>query len=395
MKNVAYNDNPMRQMNQPQKISSMPPNSAMNGQFPMTVNPMNGMNNATPCAPPSMVQNDSVPVCRLCGKMEKDKDIENGISKMIYPCKCAYPCHRKCLDQWRSVKKGSSFIKCEACNCSYRLEVKPGVNLTARKVKFGFLFARDSILLFLLIQLLIIGCAFAIERVDSCSSDDGCGTTCKPHCGEEGAPGGKLLNIFFIGKYEMGYKATYYLLGLGLFLAIVGVIGSIVWCTRGCSCSGATNDIDDCCFMCYISSASHNHGPSASPVTANDSSCSSCLLLDACGGNSCLNMCGSCCRGNHKRSNDCDLSKCCGKSSGGGGGSGSSGEAMIAIGAIVVIVAVVILVVFVVVGAVFGFIAVTMVIVRIWQRHFHILKRAQMAKVYVVKVKFYVFVYHL
>eukprot|EP01029_Cantina_marsupialis_P004849 TRINITY_DN1511_c0_g2_i3.p1 TRINITY_DN1511_c0_g2~~TRINITY_DN1511_c0_g2_i3.p1 ORF type:complete len:477 (+),score=110.65 TRINITY_DN1511_c0_g2_i3:100-1530(+) len=311
--------------------------------------------------------------CRLCGKKEKMKNVESGISTLIYPCKCIQPIHRKCLDNWRSVKKGQSFIKCNGCGCSYRLVVKEGVNLTAKKVKFGFFFARDTFLFLLLIQLLIIGCAFAIERIDSCSSEEGCGTNCKPHCGEEGAPGGKLLNLFFIGKWEMGYKATYYLMGLCLFLAIVGVIGSWIWVVRKCrseikkdgdkskSSSTVENEADTCCLMCYFggnsaamnhstsgghshhyhgsttySAGNHTGGGSGGDLNSSGRDSNDCCDCDCDCGNmdcNCLTDCNC----------DCD------------------GEGAIPLVAIALVVAVAILVLFIVLGVVFGFIGVTVV----------------------------------
>eukprot|EP01029_Cantina_marsupialis_P004851 TRINITY_DN1511_c0_g3_i1.p1 TRINITY_DN1511_c0_g3~~TRINITY_DN1511_c0_g3_i1.p1 ORF type:complete len:458 (+),score=119.13 TRINITY_DN1511_c0_g3_i1:57-1430(+) len=340
--------------------------------------------------PGNMMENSAC--CRLCGEKEKAKNIELGISTLIYPCKCIQPIHRKCLDNWRIVKKGQSFIKCDGCGCSYRLVVKEGVNLTAKKVKFGFFFARDTFLFLLLIQLLIIGCAFAIERIDSCSSAEGCGTNCKPHCGESGAPGGKLLNLFFIGKWEMGYKATYYLMGLCAFLAIVGVIGSWIWVIRKCcrddkknggnsSSSTAGNEMDTCCLMCYFgsNSASLHHGTSGGTsshyesVTTTTSTGTGTSSGNASSGScacDCGNGCGDCNCG------DCNFDGCdcdCGGGDAGG------------LVAVILVVAIAILVLFIILGMVFGFIGVTVVATKIFQRHYHILKRTELSKVYLVK----------
>eukprot|EP01029_Cantina_marsupialis_P004844 TRINITY_DN1511_c0_g1_i1.p1 TRINITY_DN1511_c0_g1~~TRINITY_DN1511_c0_g1_i1.p1 ORF type:complete len:404 (-),score=94.27 TRINITY_DN1511_c0_g1_i1:31-1242(-) len=311
--------------------------------------------------------------CRLCGKGQRNDEIESGISTLIYPCKCPAPIHRKCLDKWRVVKNGDAFVKCDGCNCTYRLEVKEGVDITKRKIKFGLLFARDTIAFLLVIQLLIIACAFAIERIDSCTGKGGCGTNCKPNCGESGAPGGKLLNIFFIGHFEMGYKATYYLMGLALFLAVIGVIGLCVWTSRKCtgkSSCDCSSDIDDCCMIWYISSASnmdsglnHSHG----------SSCSGCHCGN-CNCNGCGSVCGDC--GNCGKCSGCSCGDC----------GGCDGEGAAIVGAIALVVAIVVLVLFIVLGVVFGFIGVTVVATKIFQRHYHILKRSELSKIYIVKV---------
>eukprot|EP01029_Cantina_marsupialis_P004852 TRINITY_DN1511_c0_g4_i1.p1 TRINITY_DN1511_c0_g4~~TRINITY_DN1511_c0_g4_i1.p1 ORF type:complete len:377 (+),score=78.83 TRINITY_DN1511_c0_g4_i1:109-1239(+) len=316
-----------------------------------------------PCVPTQIAQRNGPSICRLCGKTEEDRDLESGVSTMIWPCKCSAGIHRECLDRWRAVKGSESFVKCDGCDVSYRLEVKEGVNVEKRKSKFGLLFFRDTLAFLVIVQLIILACAFLVERVDSCSGKGGCGTNCKPHCGENNAPGGKLLNLFFIGKWEMGYKATYYLLGLALFLLFLGIVALIVSAYRKiadkkfCDCSG---ELDSMCMFFHLSSATR---------MASDGSNDGSILPT----NECCNCCTNC---STCRDDSCCGSSCCCQCE------GTAGLLAMLIGLIVFLV---IIVAFIVFGAVFGFIGVTIVATRIFQRHYHILKRTELAKIYIVK----------
>lgn len=147
--------------------------------------------------------------CRIC--LEEDKR-ENGL---IAPCRCKSDrtfVHRKCLDHWRATKTGNgrAFTHCEICNFEYVVELKGNPSEErSRKYKFRALVARDTILVFLLLQVVIVLLGLIVMGLD------------QPK---------EILRHMFPALVSEHWKTTYYICGFVLFLAILGIGGLCSLC---------------------------------------------------------------------------------------------------------------------------------------------------------------------
>mmetsp|Transcript_50342 Transcript_50342/g.98669 ORF Transcript_50342/g.98669 Transcript_50342/m.98669 type:complete len:305 (+) Transcript_50342:26-940(+) len=164
--------------------------------------------------------------CRIC--------LDEGMEGMIAPCRCKSDrkfVHRACLDNWRATKTGAggrSFTHCEVCQFEYVVEVHDDEQLAkSRKRKFHALVARDSALVFLMLQLIIVALGALVHAMDTHST---------------------LRNMFpeLISKH---WKTTYYICGLVVFLAILGLIGLCSLCI--CTDRSQTACNDSGCYYCY------------------------------------------------------------------------------------------------------------------------------------------------
>uniref|UniRef100_A0A6V7QVJ6 RING-CH-type domain-containing protein n=1 Tax=Ananas comosus var. bracteatus TaxID=296719 RepID=A0A6V7QVJ6_ANACO len=84
-------------------------------------------------------------------------DSEQG-DELISPCMCKGTqqfVHRSCLDHWRSVKVTIAFSHCTTCKAQFHLRVEQLEDDSCRKMKFRFFVARDVLLVFLLVQIVI------------------------------------------------------------------------------------------------------------------------------------------------------------------------------------------------------------------------------------------------
>lgn len=202
--------------------------------------------------------------CRIC---LDDDDTEN----MIAPCRCAGGSkyiHRSCLDHWRYTKhQARAFTHCGVCQFEYWVEpVADDAHAERRKRRTFRLFViRDTVLLFLVVQAIIVVLGFCVRTIDHPS---------------------ETLRRKFPDSLADHAKTTYYVCGLVLFLAILGFIGIIVACVSCCGEDEETEEndnrhrgrgsssSDDCCLYCYI-----GRGGSASC----DGCCDDCDCGDGCG----------------------------------------------------------------------------------------------------------------
>jgi len=118
--------------------------------------------------------------------------------------------HRTCLDTWRATNpNGRAFTHCSICGFEYVVEVVDDAREDSwRKRRFCLFVARDTFLCFLITQLLIVGFGALVKVCDV---------------------NGKVLNLFpaLISEHS---KTTYYICGLLIFLAVLGLVGTIAWC---------------------------------------------------------------------------------------------------------------------------------------------------------------------
>lgn len=167
---------------------------------------------------------------------------------MIAPCRCkgsTQNVHRKCLDHWRATNPSSrAFTHCEICNFEYVIEVCADEHAErVRQWKFKAFVARDSLLMFLAVQVAIVALGFLVRALDAQD---------------------KALWKLFSNADDLHHEKTvYYLCGLVLFLAIVGLCGV---CHYACLDSNERNHCDGCC-------DGHNGGCWYISCNGNDCKC--------------------------------------------------------------------------------------------------------------------------
>ncbi|XP_020109478.1 uncharacterized protein LOC109724885, partial [Ananas comosus] len=235
----------------------------------------------------------SAPCCRICLEFDSEQGDE-----LISPCMCKGTqqfVHRSCLDHWRSVKEGFAFSHCTTCKAQFHLRVEQLEDDSCRKMKFRFFVARDVLLVFLLVQIVIAiigGFAYYLDQ------------------------NGNFRNSFsdswdrILSKHPIPF---YYCIGVVVFFVMLGFLGLILHC-----------------------SSFSNNDP-------------------------CLAGCRNCCYGWGIL--DCFP---------------ASMEACFALFIIFVVV-------FAILGIAYSFLAATMALQRIWQRHYHILTKRELTKEYVVE----------
>ncbi|XP_020244616.1 uncharacterized protein LOC109822783 isoform X2 [Asparagus officinalis] len=146
---------------------------------------------------------DSAAICRIC--FEHDGD------QLIAPCACkgtSQFVHRSCLDNWRSVKEGYAFSHCMTCKAQYHLHINFLEGSCWRTAKFRMFVARDIIIVFLAVQMII-------------SMLGGLTYLCDMH--------GKLIKLI---DHGWGHPVFfYYCCGAILTLALLGIVGLIAQCS--------------------------------------------------------------------------------------------------------------------------------------------------------------------
>lgn len=140
--------------------------------------------------------------------------------------------HRSCLDHWRATRHEDAFSHCTTCHFQYVIEpLDPSRDDQSAKVcRFRMLVARDSFGLLLAWQAVIALIALLVYGMDSGS--------------------GALLRIF-PASFQNSPVGTYYLCGVVIFFAILGLVGSCAFC---CNCGDSRNMNCDgmvCCYYCY------------------------------------------------------------------------------------------------------------------------------------------------
>ena len=212
-----------------------------------------------------VVTNNERKCCRICfdeeEEEEEEEDAASDNDSMIAPCMCKGSSkwvHRTCLDRWRMNEPDRAFAQCTECRYTYHLiashtNPRPHPSVSNHpssqlpqptlqqqqlpssssfwnqpRIKFCFFVSRDVCTITLLMQLLIIGFAYIIMRLDKNQHWD-------------------LTHLILQNPYSSGcYKsstfwcrhneaAVYYLFGIIALLVIAGILGSIIFCRNGCS----------------------------------------------------------------------------------------------------------------------------------------------------------------
>lgn len=156
-------------------------------------------------------QPSSAATCRIC--LEHDGDPGD---ELIAPCQCKGTqqfVHRSCLDHWRSVKEGFAFTHCTTCRAQFHLRINFLEGSCWRTVKFRMFVARDIILVFLAVQMIISvlgGLSYLCDLDGTFRKSIGHGWD----------------RIF--SNHPVLF---YYCLGAVIFLALVGIFGLLLQCT--------------------------------------------------------------------------------------------------------------------------------------------------------------------
>jgi len=279
--------------------------------------------------------------CRICLESSERK-------QLIAPCACSGTqkyVHRSCLDRWRTTREDRAFSRCTECLKDYGLICSnnnlPQLNRN-RKFRYYCLISRDIFALFLFLQVIFMTMGFLMKAVDSSNN-------------------GQLLKLFGMTSSP---SVFYYVTGLVVSLAILGLLSSIAYCMSGNSgahnCTGYMQCFGDCCTPSpyyyydpyyYAYGRPHFWLINTSPVHSGPpDSCSSCGCCDS--------------------SDGCDSCRTC-----------ESGDDK---GECAVILLVTVVVVFAVIGL-FVFIAMgIMLLQEVLRKHAHILHKRILARDYIV-----------
>jgi hypothetical protein len=166
--------------------------------------------------------------CRICLDSDNPQDF-------IAPCYCKGSqqfIHRNCLDLWRATNpNGRAFTHCSVCDFEFvveqidELSEEQKAAERQRLLKFRMFVARDTIAVFLAIQVIIIVLGMFVRAFDQY---------------------GAIRDLFptIVSDHE---KTTYYICGVVLFFAIIGLCGLCA------ACIGITGDAGarDPCWGCY------------------------------------------------------------------------------------------------------------------------------------------------
>jgi hypothetical protein len=296
---------------------------------------------------------------------------------MIAPCKCkggSKWVHRDCLNLWRAQEKDRAFAQCTECLFHYYY-IKPAPTATCRqsrrRMKFCLFVSRDICIVTVAVQLIIGFMGWIVMLIDDGAQmgllDFFDGNSCD-----------NSVSRSFWCNHELAF---YYIVGLIFFLAVLGVIGSIVGCHNGCTVPdlgpveqvGTTGQEDPAC----AERRSEFYRRSRQRQVARDrqqdrsSCCDGC-----CGGPHCYPSYGGpitngdcCCR-------CCDLSNngCPSAHSHSGGSDGGDGQH------ILLMIFLVVVIVMAVIGFLVGVFLGVVLVQRVVQRHISILQKKRMAE---------------
>ena len=239
-------------------------------------------------------------------------------SEVIAPCSCSGSqkwVHRSCLDQWRTTREDRAFSKCTECLSPYEL-IAPGQGEMSnrRQIVFICYCARDIILGLLIFNIGILIFGYWTYSIDKRFDM-------------------KLISMLHCSRFPYVF---YYLMGLFVLLAVVGIFGTVLYCL-----GPSAHACDDCrCDPVYC------------PLHMLDTSSSGC-----CGG--CFHICRDC--------TCCEVGACA-----------EMGEAGLVLGAVA-------LVLFAAVGFFVGLLAGIDFIQRVIRRHVHILHKRSLAQEFIVR----------
>lgn len=103
--------------------------------------------------------NQDPPQCRIC--------LDIGGDDLIAPCYCRGTqkyVHRSCLDNWRSTKEGFAFAHCTECRAVFLLRANVPPDRWWLRLKFQLLVARDHVLIFVIVQLVVAFLGMLVYR---------------------------------------------------------------------------------------------------------------------------------------------------------------------------------------------------------------------------------------
>ncbi|KAL5164003.1 ERAD-associated E3 ubiquitin-protein ligase DOA10 [Glycine soja] len=278
-----------------------------------------------PLADPSEIDLEAGPSeqiqCRIC--------LETDGRDFIAPCKCkgtSKYVHRECLDHWRAIKEGFAFAHCTTCKAPYHLRVHVAADRKWRTLKFRFFVTRDILFIFLSVQLVIASLAYLVYLIDGYQQ--------------------YWLRLLWGFDSEMSF---YYICGALLFFALLGLSGCFITCYD----RRVRNDLAQpcrelCLCCCQPGVCADCHLPGTL-----------CMWTDC---TTCFESCGT-------MATEC------------GGCLGGAGEAGLPL---LFIMALIVLGLFTVIGIFYSVLVATMVGQRIWQRHYHILAKRMLTKVWLV-----------
>ena len=291
--------------------------------------------------------------CRIC----LEEDVRENF---IAPCGCRGTqrfVHRRCLDTWRSTREDRAWARCTECLVPYRLKLADDAAPTKwSQLEFKLFVARDFFFVFMVSQLAVSICAFLLRTADRRSLR------------------GAVLGMFAKGcvedhRFNGGGEffchhtlSAYYIAGVVLALAFVGLAGSAYFCANGCQLE-ATDETTSHREPTPLSSSAParprttSRGPT--PIRhhrGRSDNCGDCCILVVQGDegdcNGCLQCCGQC--------GECECK--CPESGGNGGGNGGEGLLVIFLIALAIL-AVIGLIIVLVLGAA--------IVQRTFQRHMH------------------------
>jgi RING-variant domain len=301
--------------------------------------------------------------CRICLEPDHPED-------MIAPCRCkggSRWVHRQCLDEWRIHETDRAFAKCTECLFKYHLEQTP--NKRFRKTKYYLMVTRDLCGANLLLQLIIAGLGYIASLIDS----------------------DRMLPQYINADHPAG---VYYLTGFLSFLCLLGVLGSMMVCSSGCSVKDALEGYPELHRARYgpqpsYGARSTHYQARRAPDSGHpdlsrsrNEGCTHCCwyyqtpYYYGSPGTSC-DCCCWCCNDQtvgvqpvQPGSSQTDGCDCC---PGGDSGDGNGGE-------ILMIILLVLAVVMAVIGFVVGMIVVVVIFQRSVQRHAYLIHKHQLTK---------------
>jgi len=152
------------------------------------------------------------PFCRNCHETDP-------VSDLISPCDCNGSLkfvHRQCLDTWRSVSPNPlSFYQCENCTYQYQLIQKNEFDQCA-KTKFYALVARDFLIVFVLVNLVVLFLGWIGDLIFLKLDDD-------------------ILDLFPQSSILANSKvARLYCFGGLELLFVLGIVGIVYGCNQFC-----------------------------------------------------------------------------------------------------------------------------------------------------------------
>jgi hypothetical protein len=234
---------------------------------PALVTPALGAPFSRPATVPSSL--DDAKCCRICLESTDNAD-PFAAGRLIAPCQCRGTSawvHRGCLDRWRATQEDRAFSQCTECRFSYEYVQTAGAAedkgwlfddgpLTAkrrRRAKFQLFVARDFLAVFLVLQLCIFVIGGVVRKAD-CGTWLACAYSPSSADPKACCASGYLVNhIFPLTLMREHTQSAYYLVGLVLFFAGVGLVGCCnkrvlpaeTQCcsdTGGCNCCGGYNN---------------------------------------------------------------------------------------------------------------------------------------------------------